>query len=186
MGAFSGLDVLKKIKNINPEKRVILMTARSEYNNETALQKGFDGYLRKPFSLNDLVKMFNTNITTSKNSVMSKYQEDFPELCQMFDNDDESIENILKVFIENTSDNLIIFNEIIDSGNFDEAVNLCHKMRPMFMQLNQKEAADFLCKMDALRGKDASSFPEWKEESIKFMNDADDLISLISEKYDIE
>lgn len=187
MGAFSGLDVLKNIKNIDPNKKVILMTARYEYNNEVALQKGFDGYLRKPFSINDLVKLLNSNISLSENiEKVSKYQEDFPELCTMFDNDDATIENILKVFIENTSDNLIIFNEIINSDDFNQAVNLCHKMRPMFVQLNQIEAADFLDKMDKLRGKDQTTFPEWKEESIKFMNLADDLITLIAEKYDIE
>ena len=187
MGAFSGLDVLKNIKNIDSNKKVILMTARSEYNNEVALQKGFDGYLRKPFSINDLVKLLNSNISLSENiEKVSKYQEDFPELCTMFGNDDPTIDNILRVFIENTSDNLIIFNEIINRDSFNEAVNLCHKMRPMFVQLNQIEAATFLDKMDKLRGKDENAFPEWKEESIKFMNLADDLITHITEKYDIE
>jgi hypothetical protein len=40
--------------------------------------------------------------------------------------------------------------------------------------------------MDMLRGKDKSSFPEWKEEAIEFMNKVDDLISYLYEKYGIE
>ena len=187
MGAFSGLDVLNRIKNTDSEKKVILMTARSEYNKQVALEKGFDGYLRKPFSINDLVELLNANIYHNETQTNeSKYQEDFPELCSLFENDNTSIENILRIFVQNTSDNLIIFNELINEDNFDKAVNLCHKIYPMFVQLGQKEAAEFLYKMDKSRGKDETSFPEWRDESIKFMGLADDLITLISEKYDIE
>ena len=55
----------------------------------------------------------------------------------------------------------------------------------MFVQLNQKEAADFLQKMDGLRNDNESSFPEWKEESIRFMDKVDEFITYLSDKYDI-
>ena len=184
MGAFSGLDVLKKVKEIDKNKKVVLMTARSEYNNEVACQNGFDDYLRKPFSINDLALLFNTNFDIRTDNI-SKYQNDFPELCSMFDNDND-IKNILLTFVETTSNNLMTFNDIIENNIFSEAVSLCHKMYPMFVQLNQKECADFLLKMDKLRGKDEDSFPEWKEKSIEFMNKVDDFISYLSKKYEIE
>ena len=184
MGAFSGLDVLKKVKEINSDKKVVLMTARSEYDKDVACQNGFDDYLKKPFSLNDLALLFNTNFKTETENI-SKYQNDFPELCSMFDSDDD-IRNILMTFTETTSHNIIVFNEIINNNDFSEAVKLCHKMYPMFVQLNQKECADFLLKMDKSRGKDESAFPEWKEESIKFMNEVDDFLLYLSEKYEIE
>lgn len=182
MGAFSGLDVLKKIKEINPEKKVVLMTARSEYNRDIATEKGFDNYLRKPFSINELALLLNTNHDVKDNN-SSKYQDDFPELCSMFGNDDKATTDILKTFVETTSDNIIIFNDIINANDFSEATTLCHKMYPMFVQLNQRECADFLLKMDKLREKDASSFPEWKNESINFINKTDDFILYLSEKY---
>ena len=187
MGAFSGLDVLKKVKETNKDKKVVLMTARSEYNKDIAIEKGFDGYLRKPFSIKELAALSNHEIKIENdNEQKSMFFDDFPELCSMFDNDKASITNILNIFVETTSNNLVTFNEIISSDNFSDAVNLCHKMCPMFVQLNQKEAADFLYKMDKLRGKDESSFPEWKEASIEFMNTVDEFISYLSEKYDIE
>lgn len=184
MGAFSGLDVLKKVKDIDSKKKVVLMTARSEYNRDIATETGFDDYLKKPFSINDLSSLLNTNFSSeTKNN--SRYQNDFPELCLMFDNDDD-ITNILTTFVETTSHNIITFNEIIDNNDFSAAVNLCHKMYPMFVQLSQNESADFLLTMDKLRGKDENSFPEWKEKSIDFMNHVDDFILYLSEKYDIE
>lgn len=184
MGAFSGLDVLKKVKEINKDKKVVLMTARSEYNNEVACQNGFDDYLRKPFSINDLALLFNTNFDIRTDNI-SKYQNDFPELCSMFDNDCD-INNILTTFAEITSLNIITFNEIINANDFSEAVKLCHKMYPMFVQLNQKDSADFLLRMDKSRGKDESSFPEWKEKSIEFLNNVDDFLLYLSEKFGIE
>ena len=56
----------------------------------------------------------------------------------------------------------------------------------MFVQLNQKEMSDFLYKKDGLRGCEKETFPRWKEETIKFMNNADDLISYLFDKYDID
>ena len=186
MGAFSGLEVLKRVKEKDSEKKVILMTARSEYNKNIAEEKGFDGYLRKPFSIKDLAKMFNTELTIINEECNSKYHNDFPELCKMFDNDDNAIENILITFVETTSDNLVTFNNIINDNDFDKAVNLCHKMYPMFVQLNRNDLAEFLSKMDKMRGQNETSFPEWKEESIHFMNTVDDFVSYLSERYDIE
>jgi hypothetical protein len=160
------------------------MTARSEYNNEVACQNGFDDYLRKPFSINDLALLFNTNFDIRTDNI-SKYQNDFPELCSMFDNDCD-INNILTTFAEITSLNIITFNEIINANDFSEAVKLCHKMYPMFVQLNQKDSADFLLRMDKSRGKDESSFPEWKEKSIEFLHNVDDFLLYLSEKFGIE
>ena len=186
MGAFNGLEALKKVKEINPEKKVILMTARSEYNEHIAKEKGFDGYLRKPFSIKDIATLFNSEIVIEQdNDDKSKYYNDFPKLCNMFDNDDD-IKNILKSFVATTSDNLLIFNKIITDNDFDKAVNLCHKMYPMFVQLSQDEAAEFLFKMDKMRGKDSESFPDWRDRSINFMNNVDEFISYLSDRYDIE
>lgn len=186
MGAFNGLEALKKVKEINPEKKVILMTARSEYNEHIAKGKGFDGYLRKPFSIKDIATLFNSEIVIEQDSDdKSKYYNDFPKLCNMFDNDDD-IKNILESFVATTSDNLLIFNKIITDNDFDKAVNLCHKMYPMFVQLSQDEAAEFLFKMDKMRGKDSESFPDWRDRSIDFMNNVDEFISYLSDKYDIE
>lgn len=186
MGAFSGHDVLKNVKKCDPFKRVVLMTARSEYNKDVANTKGFDDYLRKPFAIKDLINVLNVDVKLDvETDDVSKYKEDFPDLCVMFDDDDKAIENILNVFVLTTAENIVTLNDIIESDNFNDAVNLCHKMCPMFVQLCQNESVEFLRKMDSLRGGDATMFPEWKEESIKFMNRVDDFISYLSEKYDI-
>ena len=187
MGAFSGLEVLKRIKDIDSSKCVVLMTARYEYNKKVASDKGFDDYLRKPFSIKELADVLKANINiNSESEIISKYNEDFPELCSMFGNDNEAIEDILNIFVTTTSENILRFNEIIEEGDFEDAVNLCHKMCPMFVQLERRESSEFLRKMDKLRGNTEESFPEWKEESLNFINKADDFITYLYEKYGIE
>lgn len=177
MGNFNGLDVLKIIKEINPNKKVVLMTASLEYDNEIALSIGFDAYLRKPFTITSLSGIFKKDINVA---------DDFPDLCTMFENDIDAIKEILRIFTTTTADNLLLLNKYVEEDDFESTVALCHKMCPMFVQLNQKEMADFLYKMDGLRGCIKESFPVWKEETIKFMNKADDLISCLYDKYNID
>ena len=54
--------------------------------------------------------------------------------------------------------------ERFNENDFEGAQRLCHKIHPFLAQLNAEYLCDVLRKMDKLRGKDASAFPEWKEE----------------------
>lgn len=183
MGTFSGNDVLKMIKNIYPEKRVILMTARDEYSEKYALREGFDGHIKKPFSIKDLALLLNDNWTEEKEK-KCEFSDDFPQLSAMFDSDSKAIRDILQAFVNSTSDNLVILNDAITEHDFAKAQAVCHKMRPMFIQLEQK-SAEYLTDMDSRRGQDASTLPDWEEKGIEFMYQSDALLALLAEKYDI-
>ena len=183
MGTFSGNDVLKTIKSIDKEKKVILMTARDEYSEKYAIREGFDGYIKKPFSIKDLASLLNVNLTEEEGR-QCEFSDDFPQLCVMFDNDSNAIREILKAFVNATSDNLVKLNDAITEHDFVTAQAVCHKMRPMFIQLEQ-ESAQYLTDMDSRRGQDASSLPDWEEKGIEFMNQSDALLAMLAEKYDI-
>lgn len=183
MGTFSGNDVLKMIKNIYPEKRVILMTARDEYSEKYALREGFDGHIKKPFSIKDLALLLNDNWTEEEEK-KCEFSDDFPQLSAMFDSDSKAIRDILQAFVNSTSDNLVILNDAITEHDFAKAQAVCHKMRPMFIQLEQK-SAEYLSDMDSCRGHDAATLPDWEEKGIEFMNQSDALLALFAEKYDI-
>ena len=72
----------------------------------------------------------------------------------------------------------------ITEHDFAKAQAVCHKMRPMFIQLEQK-SAEYLIDVDSRRGQDAAPLPEWEEKGIDFMNQADALLAMLAEKYDI-
>ena len=183
MGTFSGNDVLKMIKNVDSNKRVILMTARDEYSEKYAISEGFDGHIKKPFSIKDLALLLNSNITED-DSKNCEFSDDFPQLCTMFDSDSNAIREILQTFVKSTSDNLVVLNDAITEHDFTKAQAVCHKMRPMFIQLEQ-ESAEYLTEMDSRRGQDATPLPDWEENGIDFMNKTDALLAMLADKYDI-
>ncbi len=183
MGTFSGNDVLKTIKSVDKNKKTILMTARDEYSENFAMSEGFDGYLRKPFSIKELALLLNENWVEEEGK-NCEYSEDFPTLCEMFDNDSSAISDILQTFVDATADNLVVLNNAITNHDFEKARAVCHKMRPMFIQLEQK-SAQYLIDIDSRRGENAEPLPDWEAKGIAFMNQADELLAMLADKYDI-
>lgn len=191
MGAVTGNDILRDFKDKDANKPVLLMTARSEYNQTIAQEEGFDGLLKKPFTLNDLKDLFGqaTEDDKSKDETSEEVQKDkdfsadFPDFCAIMDNDSEAIENILKVFVNSAADDLTELNECIENDDCIKAQSICHKMLPMFKQLERNTG--FLSKMNDLRSS-KDIYPGWKDEALLFMQEADDLMEMLSEKYGIE
>lgn len=184
MGALSGNDILKLFKNADPDKPVYLMTARMDYDTGKAKEEGFDGFLQKPFNLKTLERLFGRHIP-EENKAQKREFTDFPELCEMMDDDAEAIRGILTVFVHSTADNLLAMNQHIENNDFGSAQALCHKMLPMFVQLQQDATIPFLSRMNESRGSSDDVYPEWKDDAIKFMDMADKLLEMLSEKYEI-
>ena len=183
MGAVTGNDLLFLIKEVDPNKPVILMTARMEYTNETAKSEGFDGFLQKPFNLKQLENLFGS-VALSENETETAYP-DFPAFSEMMGNDKEAMTDILTVFVQSTANDMVEMNTLIERLDFVEMQHLCHKMLPMFKQLERDTT--FLAKMNALRGKNETEadYPNWKEDAAQFMAQTDELMDLLEEKYGI-
>ena len=183
MGAVSGNDILYMVKEVDPHKPVILMTGRIEYNTEKAKGEGFDGFLQKPFNLRQLENMFGS-VSTSEDEKEITYI-DFPAFSEMMGNDHDAMTDILRVFVQSTADDLVAMNTLLEQSNFVEMQSLCHKMLPMFKQLERDTT--FLAKMNAMRGKGETEadYPNWKDDATQFMAQADELMDLLEEKYGI-
>ena len=191
MGAFTGNDILKIFKRAEANKPVFLMTARMDYTMDIAKQEGFDGFLPKPFSIKDLERLFGRHLLEVEEPTTTHNEQhrfpDFPELEAMMDGEEEAIRDILTVFANSTADNLMALNEAIEKEDFAKAQALCHKMLPMFIQLERKDCIPFLSRMNESRGteKGAHAYPEWKEDAEIFMGNADQLLERLSEKYGV-
>jgi CheY-like chemotaxis protein len=183
MGAVSGNDILFLVKEVDNKKPVILMTGRIEYNTEKAHEEGFDGFLQKPFNLRQLENLFGSVATTESEGETAF--PDFPAFSEMMGNDKEAMTDILRVFVQSTSDDLVAMNALIEKSDFTEMQSLCHKMLPMFKQLERDTT--FLARMNAMRGKNETEedYPNWKEDATQFMAQTDDLMDLLAEKYRI-
>ena len=184
MGAVTGNDILHIFKEADANKPVILMTGRIEYTNEKAKGEGFDGFLQKPFNLKQLESLFGS-VTLSENKEETAFP-DFPNFSEMMGNDKEAMTDILTVFVQSTANDMVSMNTLIEQSDFVEMQGLCHKMLPMFIQLERDTT--FLSKMNAMRGKDQTEddYPNWKEDAAQFMAQTDELMDLLAEKYGIE
>ena len=184
MGALTGNDILHIFKETDADKPVILMTGRIEYTNEKAKEEGFDGFLQKPFNLKQLESLFGS-VTLSKNEEETAFP-DFPNFSEMMGNDKEAMTDILTVFVQSTANDMVSMNTLIEQSDFVEMQGLCHKMLPMFIQLERDTT--FLSKMNAMRGKNETEddYPNWKEDAAQFMAQTDELMDLLAEKYGIE
>ena len=183
MGALTGNDILHIFKEADANKPVILMTGRIEYTNEKAKKEGFDGFLQKPFNLKQLESLFGS-VATSENEEDTAFP-DFPAFSEMMGNDKEAMTDILTVFVQSTANDLVSMNTLIEQSDFVEMQALCHKMLPMFIQLERDTT--FLARMNAMRGKDETEedYPNWKEDATQFMSQTDELMDLLAEKYGI-
>lgn len=191
MGALTGNDILKLFKKADASKPVYLMTARMDYDNEIAKREGFDGFLQKPFNLKNLESIFGRHHEQGSEDEDSeghnKFSVDFPELSAVLGDDEEAIKNILSIFAHSTADHLVILNECVEKDDFSTAQGLCHKMLPMFIQLQQEKAVPYLSKMNGLaRANGAVDYPEWKEDTVTFMAMADELLEMLTENYGLE
>ena len=183
MGAVTGNDILHIFKEADANKTVILMTGRIEYTNEKAKKEGFDGFLPKPFNLKQLESLFGS-VALSENEEETAFP-DFPNFSEMMGNDKEAMTDILTVFVQSTANDLVSMNTLIEQSDFVEMQVLCHKMLPMFIQLERDTT--FLAKMNAMRGKGETEedYPDWKEDAAQFMAQTDELMDLLAEKYGI-
>lgn len=183
MGAVTGNDVLFLIKEVDPQKPIILMTGRIEYTTEKAKEEGFDGFLQKPFNLKQLENLFGS-VALSEDEAETAYP-DFPAFSEMMGNDKEAMTAILNVFVQSTADDLVSMNTLIEESDFVGMQSLCHKMLPMFTQLERDTT--FLAKMNAMRGteKKEKHYRKWKDDARQFMSQTDELMDLLAEKYGI-
>ena len=178
----NGTEILNEIRKINKEIPVWLMTANDEYNNHKAVMEGFNGLISKPVRMSILIDVLNydyiknkkekenksyetgvkTNVSQKNNRSVLSLEDRFPQLFSMFGKDTKSIKEILIDFVESTNNDTDTLSKLVNKGEFSKAQHICHKIHPFLSQLDATYLTASLIKMDKLRGKDESLYPDWK------------------------
>lgn len=162
LGKTTGSDILKRIRKTDANVPVWLMTAYDDFTEEKAVSAGFSGFITKPIDMKKLSEILSGN--KKRTISQNKLTNDFSLLASLFEGDEETMKEILTGFVESTYEDTKKLEQMIRENDFEGAQRLCHKIHPFLAQLNAEYLCDVLRKMDKLRGKDASAFPEWKEE----------------------
>ena len=143
MGDISGLDILHNAGAVP----VVVMTGRADFSSGKASELGFDGFLAKPFTIDDLREITG---------------EGDPLDDDLFgDNRDE----IMALFRTSTEENFSILRQALADNNFKQAQATCHKMFPMFAQIGFP--TEELRKMDVHRN---GEYEGWREDVEKILS----------------
>ncbi len=175
MREITGIDILREIRKKDSQTPVWLMTAHDDYNRERALSEGFSGLVKKPIRMSELIEIVSGEYYTKKEekdpgekekkgSDENIYKDKFPQLVSLFGDDTETIRDILSGFVQTAHQDTTLLQGLIDDGAFEEAQKLCHRIYPFLCQLDAAHLCTSLRKMDNLRGKDETAYPDWKEE----------------------
>lgn len=174
MGIYSGADILRKVRDIDANIPVFLMTGRSDYHLEMAKEAGFNGYLSKPVTISSLNSAFGGCVIESKKENV---------LGDMFNKDSESILEILEIFMQSTINNLVELRGTIKMNDFKKAQSLCHKMLPMFMQIGDPDTVVILKEIDLSRSKEVNESFQWKEKIEDLIDKTETFLMRIQDEY---
>ena len=158
MTYINGNQSLLRIREKNTEIPVWLMTANDDYTNERALSEGFNGLIKKPVQLANVINI----LSEQKDNYTKEYKpiSSFSSLTEFLGDDEESIKSILSTFVTSVYKDIEKLTKEIELSNFEGAQQICHKMHPFISQMGAEYLCGVLLKMDSLRGKGYSSFPE--------------------------
>ena len=184
MTYINGNQSLLRIREKNTEIPVWLMTANDDYTNERALSEGFNGLIKKPVQLANVINI----LSEQKDNYTKEYKpiSSFSSLTEFLGDDEESIKSILSTFVTSVYKDIEKLTKEIELSNFEGAQQICHKMHPFISQMGAEYLCGVLLKMDSLRGKGYSSFPEWESELQKSVNDIKAYADKIKEEYNLE
>lgn len=148
MGEVSGLDVLAAAGNVP----VIVMTGRDDFSAEKAGELGFDGYLSKPFTIDNLRDIFGEGDSISDDDFLG-----------------EDRNAIMDVFRSSTIEYFSTLREALEDLDFDKTQAVCHKMLPMFAQLGYP--VEELRRMDVHRKKEYAGWQADVESILSIKGD---------------
>ncbi|MGX1928429.1 ATP-binding response regulator [Flagellimonas sp. 2504JD4-2] len=151
----NGFEVVKAFRkgtvpNYNNQP-IIAMTGQRKFSRNHYLEAGFDDVLLKPFSTSSLLRILNESEKSfdsterDTNKFQTKSTTLFStEILSSFLDNNESVCEVLDIFLSNTDKNLLLLSKAIKKKNYRKIRAISHKMLPMFRQLKIESAVGFL------------------------------------------
>lgn len=167
MPIMNGLDMLTKIKEINPHQKCVMVTAHSEAEYMLrAIELGIEHFLIKPIyfdKLDEIVLDLAKKIADEKLEIENQRQERLEQVNQAFTYSLDLLVNNIPIpsLVIDQDDNILIYND--EFGCI--MVGTPKYQRLLAKELKLKDLSD------AIHPQDKSQFCDWKEETIQLGND---------------
>ncbi len=149
MPGMSGIELLKKIqeKDGGPIRSVAMTGSPSE----VTISGDFSAVVLKPFKPRTLIDVVNEQLRKTKASPVSEvhhYGYDLKQLAAFAGDDPDTLRQILVSFISTGQQNVTLFRQYLQDGNYNALSELSHKMLTLFRQLEAFEIAELLSQLE--------------------------------------
>ena len=161
MGDLNGYDVLQKIKS-QFNVPVVCLSGNSTTTKAELQQFGFDDFLEKPFTLNQLEKILTS--VPKREFMTSSYLFSLQTLNEMFNNDKEVIITLLNTFTTSLPNDIKRLEDAIDKINIFQIQQISHRLLPICKQFNALEVVPILEKIELLKKQTNIQFDDLKTD----------------------
>jgi len=172
MGALSGYEVLQKIKACF-DIPVICLSGNVTISKTELQQIGFDDFLEKPFSLNQLEKVL---------ALVSKRKNKTPDLFslhtlnELFGDDKKTVFALLSTFTASLPNDIEKFERALAEKNLFLAQQTAHRLLPFAKQINANEVTCILEKIDLSKKQTHLHFEDFKVDMILLISNLKQLL----------
>ncbi|AZJ32639.1 Signal transduction histidine kinase [Tenacibaculum mesophilum] len=173
MNGIHFMETLKKHKSYKGQP-IIAMTGRANLSENEYVKNGFSDAIIKPFhakKLEEILQRFFDFKAQEKDVVISKIDNeittnsfDITSLKTFLNNDEVEIKKILKSFLKDTEDNLLLLKELIDNNDAKGVNDVSHKMLGMFRQLKATRLITFLEEFEVSKEINKTSWKDFEKE----------------------
>lgn len=152
---------------------VIALSASNAQEEKHYIEEGFDGFLVKPFTANQLLSLLNNLFATE---LKSEATLNISSLTAFGENDKEASESILNTFTEETSKSIDSLKDALAHEDMKQAAGIAHKMIPLFTLL---EANSLVQQLRVLE-KEELSVEYWKQMLQEVIEEASSIVEKIT------
>jgi CheY-like chemotaxis protein len=161
---------------------MIAVTARSEMSEAYFRDYGFEACLRKPFSIQELLRAIHcgevvredVSLSRTESRVETPSELNFSSLLVFSGDDKEAAHNIIESFIAETSKNAAAMNAALQARDVVAVSSMAHKMLPLFTLLGSAEAVSLLSWLEGKR--EEAVFSKEMEERVLSMLELTDIV----------
>ena len=160
MPQINGIDLIGKLQSINQTRMIpiIALSARSDLSRLDIQTKGFTDFLAKPFTsyqLYEIISCYVNNFVLPE-TVQSDQSEvnnakGVGALIDFVKDDHSSSSNILKMFIDETTEHIYLLKDAFAQKDYKSAATISHKIIPLFRMMGGKTQIRMLAQLEKER-----------------------------------
>jgi signal transduction histidine kinase/CheY-like chemotaxis protein len=193
MPDINGFDFVKQIRNSTIKKvyeiPIIALSARADISDEEMKQRGFTSFLTKPYSAQKLIQTLNTYLSISQSlsshTTTNEGNNNYQNLLSFACGDKEAEIEILTSFVKESKKGIYELLEKCNDKEFDRCKEIAHKLRPLFLSIEERIIASNLGKLevsDNWEDAECIDIKDTIEEALAALEKAEQYLNQMREK----